>query len=154
MTESTKIKVPNIEMATYIKAPVERVYATLTTADGWNAWFTKETTLEAKAGGKFVLRWRNWSTKHIDFDAECEIVEMVPNSLFVFRWPSHGLTTTVAITLTPHGDGTLVELLETGYDCSDAGLAGLVECAGGWGEALTLLKVYVEHGITYGDVPS
>ena len=28
-----------------------------------------------------------------------------------------------------------------------------MECAAGWGEALTLLKFYLEHGVTYGEVP-
>lgn len=71
----------------------------------------------------------------------------------MFRWPSHGLTTTVSFTLTSRGPDTLVELLETGYDSSEEGLAGLVECAGGWAEAVTLLKFYLEHGTTYGTVP-
>jgi hypothetical protein len=30
----------------------------------------------------------------------------------------------------------------------------LIGCATGWGEALTLLKFYLEHGLTYGAVPA
>ncbi len=153
MDTTAKIKVPDIDQATYINAPVQKVYETLTTASGWNAWFTRETTLDPIVGGEFVLRWRNWSTKHIDFDAVCEIIEMVPHRVFKFRWPSRHLTTTVTFTLTPCADGTLLAVTESGYDASQDGLAGLVECAGGWGEAITLLKVYLEHGITYGAVP-
>ena len=28
-----------------------------------------------------------------------------------------------------------------------------MECATGWGEALALLKFYLEHGVVYGEVP-
>jgi hypothetical protein len=31
-------------------------------------------------------------------------------------------------------------------------MEALVECAAGWGEALALLKMYLEHGVTYGRV--
>ena len=59
MDTTAKIQVPDIEQATYINAPVQKVYETLTTASGWNAWFTRETTLDPKVGGEFVMRWRN-----------------------------------------------------------------------------------------------
>ncbi len=32
-------------------------------------------------------------------------------------------------------------------------MEALLSYACGWGEALTLLKFYLEYGITYGDVP-
>ncbi len=49
------------------------------------------------------------------------------------------------------GEGTLVELVETGYILDDVN--DLVGCAVGWGEAMTLLKFYLEKNITYGIVP-
>ena len=50
--------------------------------------------------------------------------------------------------------GTVVTVTESGHTASPKDLEALVECASGWGEALTLLKVYLEHGITYGEVPA
>jgi hypothetical protein len=47
----------------------------------------------------------------------------------------------------------VVTVTESGHTTSPRDLEALVECASGWGEALTLLKVYLEHGITYGEVP-
>ena len=46
-------------------------------------------------------------------------------------------------------DGTIVRLREYGYEDTPSGHQGILECAAGWGEALTLFKFYVEHGITY-----
>ena len=62
-------------------------------------------------------------------------------------------TTTVAFTLEPLGSGTKLTLNESGHTTSPKDLEALVDCAAGWGEALTLLKFYLEHGTTYGDVP-
>ena len=45
-------------------------------------------------------------------------------------------------------NGTIVRLREAGYYNTPSGIRSMVECAAGWGEALTLLKFYVEHGIS------
>jgi hypothetical protein len=44
-------------------------------------------------------------------------------------------------------------LVEQGYKQTTSSLQACLGCATGWGEALTLLKFYLEHGITYGTVP-
>ena len=46
-------------------------------------------------------------------------------------------------------NGAIIRLREYGYEDTPSGRRGILECAAGWGEALTLLKFYVEHGITY-----
>ena len=48
---------PPIQWMTYIAAPIARVFRTLTTADGWDGWFTQGTSLEARVGGRIVMRW-------------------------------------------------------------------------------------------------
>ena len=65
-----------------------------------------------------------------------------------------GAVETVAFTLEPLGSGTLVKLTESGYSASERDAKAHVGCAVGWGEALTLLKFYLEHGLIYGHVPS
>ncbi len=37
----------------------------------------------------------------------------------------------------------------TYYPNSPEGRGNMLDCASGWGEALTLLKFYLEHGIVY-----
>ena len=71
------------------------------------------------------------------------------NRLIAFEWKPGDSTTKVSISLTPSDGGTQVQIVEQGYSTSEADLAALVDCASGWGEALTLLKVYLEHGICY-----
>ena len=42
-----------------------------------------------------------------------------------------------------------MRLREHGYPEAQKGMAGFMSYATGWGEALTLLKFYVEHGLRY-----
>jgi uncharacterized protein YndB with AHSA1/START domain len=81
------------------------------------------------------------------------VLEAVPPRRFVFQWTPGDTTTTVAFDLESRGSGTVVRVCETGHTTSQRDLEALAECAAGWGEALTLLKMYLEHGITYGPVP-
>ncbi|HLE50978.1 MAG TPA: SRPBCC domain-containing protein, partial [Anaerolineales bacterium] len=70
---------------------------------------------------------------------------------FVFQWypdnPSY--PTTVEVDFQPTAGGTIIRLREHGYHDTPTGRKALINCATGWGEALTLLKFYVEHGIRY-----
>ena len=68
--------------------------------------------------------------------------------LFSFEWGS-SMVSTVEFHLKAQYGGTVVTLYEYGYPASDAGLVNMLDCASGWGEALTLLKFYLEHGIVY-----
>ena len=70
---------------------------------------------------------------------------------FVFQWhpdnPSYA--TTVEIDFEPAESGTIIRLREYGYQDTPSGLRAMLNCAAGWGEALTVWKYYVEHGIQY-----
>lgn len=79
------------------------------------------------------------------------ILEATRPRRFVFQWspdnPSY--TTTVEIDLEPVHDGTIVRLKESGYHHTASGRKAMLRCSAGWGEALTLWKFYVEHGLRY-----
>ena len=147
-----KSLVPKIEQSTYINAPIERVYRTLTTADGWNAWFTKGTTLELVPGGKIHFRWVNFGAERMTTEDGGPVLEVEENRKFVFQWHPGKSATTVAIKLSKLGKGTLVQLEEFGYPMDDLEVS--LGCAVGWGEALTLLKFFLESGNVYGEVPA
>ena len=70
---------------------------------------------------------------------------------FVFQWhPDNTVyATTVEINFESSDDGTVIRLREYGYQDIPSGHKAMLGCAAGWGEALTLLKFYVEHGIRY-----
>jgi uncharacterized protein YndB with AHSA1/START domain len=165
---------PTIRWMTYMNVAVDRVFATLTTAEGWDAWFTRGATLEPRVGGHITLRWTDaerihdrvtlWGPVHTGLEIGGPVVAIEPAARFAFEWTTAGHPTTVDFRLEPRADGTIVTITESGYteaDLSPSGIAGSIDnrspfamCASGWGEALTLLKFYLEHGVTYGSVPS
>lgn len=147
------IKLPPIAYTTYIDSSPERVYETLTTASGWDAWFTQGAQVTAYPGGSILFRWKDFKVERYTGESGGPVLEAVAPRRFVFQWTPGDSTTTIEFDLEPLGLGTVVTVVESGHTESERDLAALVECAAGWGEALTLLKMYLEHGITYGEVP-
>ena len=151
---SERIELPPIHYNTYVAAPPERVYDTLTTAAGWDAWFTQGAQVDARPGGVMLFRWENFKVDRYTGESGGPVLEAEPPRRFVFQWTAGDSPTTIEFDLEPLGPGTVVTVTESGHTSSPADLEALVECASGWGEALTLLKVFLEHGITYGEVPA
>ena len=137
----------NISQKVYIRAHQHKVYETLTSAEGWDAWFTTGTSLEVnqEGTGEIKLRWNRSDGSIIEDGGR--IVESHPPANFTFQWKPGESITAVKITLEGFKDGTLVSLNEEGYGSSEQDLSALVGCSAGWGEALVLLKMYLEHGI-------
>lgn len=144
---------PPIEHRTYIEASPERVYQTLASEEGWDAWFTSGTSLDARPGGMIRLRWVDFGAGRWTIEDGGPVLIADPNRRFCFQWNPCTKPTTVDIVLTEAGSGTQVFLSEKGYPRTDADLKSMLDCAAGWGEALTLLKFYLESGQTYGEVP-
>lgn len=140
---------PEINHSIYIKADQEKIYNILTTSKGWNSWFTDNTSLELHPDGtgEIRLRWSEFGSNNENIEDGGKILEAIPNESFTFQWSPGERKTTVSFTLKPYKDGTLAALNETGYSDAENDLAACIGCAVGWGEALTLLKIYVEHGI-------
>ena len=141
-----------IRHETFVRAPRERVYDALTTAEGLDAWFTTGAEVEPRPGGVMHWRWRDWGPDDVTDEDVGQVLEAIRPERFVFQWhgsrdPEH--PTTVELDFEVRGEGTVVRLRETGYPDTPGGRAGLANCAAGWGEALTHVKVYVEHGLSY-----
>lgn len=132
----------------FVRANREKVFEAMTTAEGLDGWFTKGTVMDRRPGGKITFKWVDWGPDKINATAEGPILELKVPERFVFQWWSDP-STTVEIDFKEVEDGTVVELKEHGCEDSQEGHRRCLECAAGWGEALTLLKFYVEHGITY-----
>ena len=143
---------PPVEHVTYIDAPIDKVYETLTTAEGWDSWFTDGTTLDAVPGGKIRLRWIDFGAERMTTEDGGPVLEVESNRRFVFQWHPGKAATTVSFELGKRGTGTLVRLQESGYSMDDVETA--IGCAAGWGEALTMLKFWLERGVTHSDVPA
>jgi uncharacterized protein YndB with AHSA1/START domain len=145
----------DITMATLVRAPADRVYRALADPVEVNRWFTAESSGVPAAGEVVTWRWRDWGPDKGSAEDDLLVVEADPPRRFVFRWhPAKGPggephRTTVAVDFEPADEGTVVRLRESGYHDTPDDLATCLDCAAGWGEALTLLKFYVEHGVTY-----
>ena len=138
----------DITQKVLIRAPREKVFNAMTTAVGLNSWFTKKTT---KEDGKLHLRWVEWGAEKVTTSSEnLPILEDKFPERFVYQWwLETGNPTTIEIDFLEHEEGTLVNLRESGYEDSDEGHKRFEDCATGWGQALTLLKFFCEHGLTY-----
>jgi uncharacterized protein YndB with AHSA1/START domain len=132
------------KQSVFIRAPREKVYDALTTAEGLDGWFTRGSRIDARPGGAMLFRWVDWGAdKSINVDIPGRVVEATRPERFVFEWGEPGQESTVEIVLQERDDGTLVRLREYGF----RKVENAIENAGGWGEALTLAKFWVEHGI-------
>jgi uncharacterized protein YndB with AHSA1/START domain len=148
MTELIDVE---IRQNTLVRAEPEKVYDALTTGEGLDAWFTVGSEVDARPGGSITFRWKDWGPDKYTTEAIGPVLEAERPERFVFQWHSDtpDYFTTIEIDFEPVEEGTVVRLREHGYHDTPSGRAALLECAAGWGEALTLMKYYVEHGVTY-----
>lgn len=146
----TCIREPIIH-STFINAEPEKVFDHLATAAGLDKWFTTGAQLDPGPGGEIRFRWIDWGPDRISGQDGGVILEYQRPHRLVFRWSPDqpDYATTVTLEFHPRNAGTVVRLSESGYQNTPAGLRSMLDCAAGWGEALTLCKFYVEHGIRY-----
>jgi len=128
----------------FVRATRERVYDAFATAEGLDGWFTRGSRIDARPGGALLFRWVDWGAeKDITADVPGRVIEAKRPERLVFEWGEPGSESTVEIIFEAREGGTLVKLREFGFRTVE----NVVENAGGWGEALTLAKFWLEHGI-------
>lgn len=147
----TKLIDAEISHATFVNASPERVYDAIGSKAGLDAWFTTGAKVDARPGGEILFRWEEWGVDGVTAEDGGPVLEARRPERLVFQWhpDSPAYATTVEITFEPMQGGTVVRLREHGYQDTPGGCRAMLNCAAGWGEALTLLKFYVEHGIRY-----
>lgn len=143
----------SIEHTTYVAASPREVFDLVATGEGWSRWFARAATIDPRPGGGYRFEWAGFGPEHVDLVLEGRVTAWEPGEVFAFEWDSGAERTAVTITVEPRGDGTIVRVEDAGYGSRPESVRALVECAVGWGEALTLLKFFAEHGVTYGEVP-
>jgi uncharacterized protein YndB with AHSA1/START domain len=150
-TARAKIAEEKVSVNTLIRATPERVYDAIATTDGLNGWFTADSLIEAVPEGKLYFYWKDWGVEHYTGESQGTVIEATRPERFAFKWPVDigSYLTTVEIRFEPVSEGTIVRLIEYGYEENADKLQNMLNRASGWGEALTLMKFYVEHGVTY-----
>ena len=107
-----------IERETYIEAPVDRVWAIVTEAEHVGRWFGDAgAEIDLRPGGAMTMSWTRHGTAHAVVEAVEEPVR------FAFRWAMEagepvrpGRSTLVEFSLAPERDGTLLRVVESGFD--------------------------------------
>lgn len=145
----TQLLNQQIKQRTFIAAPPEKVYDTITSAEDWDAFFTTGMELDPKPGGVCSFCWKDWGPDEYSLKVPGKVLEAKRPELFSFEWGSEGRATTIRMALSPVANGTVLTVTESGYRDTHDSIAMMLECASGWGEAVTLLKFYIEHGIVY-----
>lgn len=140
-----------VSCAILVRATPERVYDAIATADGLDGWFTTSASVDARPGGEIRFRWKDWGHDHYTGENGGPVLESKRPERFVFQWrvDTDSYDTTVEINFEKVEEGTVVRLFERGYEDSPTGLKDMLARASGWGEALALMKFYVEHGVRY-----
>ena len=145
-----------INHAVFVRAAPEIVYHAFTTSQGLDGWFTTGAQVDPFPGGQIRFRWVDWGPDNITGEDGGPVLEARSPSRFIFQWYPDNPTypTTVELTFQPvvgneENPGTVVRLREFGFQPTPSGVNACIDCAAGWGEALTLLKFYVEHNIRY-----
>jgi len=138
-----------INQRSFIAAPPEKVYQTITSATEWDKFFTTGMELDPTPGGVCAFAWKDWGPDKYTLRVPGKVIEVKVAELFSFKWGVDKKATTVKFELEASNSGTIVTCSESGFRNNEYGRAAIVDCASGWGEAVTLMKFYLEHGVTY-----
>ncbi len=125
MTTPASSETDRIERSLVINAPRSRVWRALSNAEEFGAWFGARLKGKTFAPGQRVqgpITIKGY--EHIVFDVVVERVE--PEQLLSYRWHPYAVDpkidyekeqrTLVTFTLKNAGDGTLLTVVETGFD--------------------------------------
>jgi uncharacterized protein YndB with AHSA1/START domain len=141
-----------ITYKTFVSRPIGEVFTAISTAEGWNSWFTTRCRLDLRPGGVFEPEWVAFGPDLIDCKESGRVLAVEWPRRLVLQWTPAGpnLPTTIEFALTERFGGTVVQVSDSGYPVGSLHDQRIfIECACGWGEALTLLKFFLEYGIRY-----
>jgi len=145
-----------IEKSIALKAPVSKVWKALTDHEAFGAWF------RVKLDGPFVPgevsrgRITYPGYEHVEWHAVVQKIE--PERLFSFTWHPYAVDpgtdysqeepTLVTFTLEKTATGTLLRVVESGFDRIPAGrrAEAFRMNDGGWAEQVRNIAEYVGHG--------
>jgi uncharacterized protein YndB with AHSA1/START domain len=117
-----------IVVETIYAAPVAAVWQALTDPAELAAWLMAS-DFAPVLGHSFTFRTE--ARPGFDGVVRCRVLELEPERRLSYSWAGGGIDTVVTWTLAPHGEGTAVKLVHSGF----AGIKGLLVqniLASGW----------------------
>lgn len=140
-----------IRHACLVRASRMDCFRMLTTVEGWNAWFTTGMHLDLKPGGVIIFEWKDWGVDHFSGGDHGILIDIREGRGLTFSWhpdrPDYA--TRVDLDLEDYNGDCIIRVRESGFKNDELGLHSMLNSASGWGEALTLFKMYMEHGKKY-----
>jgi uncharacterized protein YndB with AHSA1/START domain len=145
-----------IERQVFLKAPRSRVWRALTDASQFGEWFGVRVDAPFTAGARVRAVVTHPQYKGLAFDMMIE--ELVPEHLFSWRWHPNAIdaardysaepTTLVAFRLEDAPGGTLVKVVESGFDAvpAERRLDAYRGNTQGWDYQMNAIKDYVSKG--------
>jgi uncharacterized protein YndB with AHSA1/START domain len=139
-----------IERKIFLRAPRSRVWRALTDSREFGAWFGVTATSTFTPGASIHEHVQIKGYEHLMFDVTIE--EMIPERRFSWRWhpgseaaAPNEPPTLVVFELEDAPDGTLVTVVETGFDRLPASRydKAFRENTDGWAEQMPALERYV-----------
>lgn len=145
------IRKEKVNFKTLVRVQPERAYDAIATSKGLDEWFTNGSSVDARPGGQIDFRWKDWGLDRYTGQNAGPVLEANRPERFVFQWraDSGSYYTTVEIDFESVDEGTLVKLIEYGYEDTSVGMQDLLNRVSGWAQVLTLMKFYLEHGMKY-----
>lgn len=120
----------DLDLTQHVPAPVDRAWEAISTADGVARWWAPG-DLRAEVGHEFTLDMGSWG------QTRCVVTEVDEPTRLAYVFDPDGMGWTMTWTLTPEGDGTLVRLVQSGFDLDDQQHAFAYEAMGsGWREQI------------------
>lgn len=139
-----------VRFKTFVNADPRKIWQLISTAEGWKQWFVSEMKLDPKPGGAMEFYWKDFGPDKVTVREPGEVVALEEARRFAYKWVNRQrYWTDVVISIEGNFDGATVEVVETGFPEGDEGHQIALENSSGWGQALTMLKYFVEHGVTY-----
>ncbi len=133
-----------------LDATPDRVIRCWTDPDELMRWFPVRVDGSLAVGARTTLVWPREQVWW-------EVTDLVTPSRFTFRWPwdaDEMLVTNVTVSLEAEGSGTRLLLTDGPFPIDrPGGLDAWAEALEGWGEALTLLRGYVDFSVDLRDRP-
>jgi uncharacterized protein YndB with AHSA1/START domain len=133
-----------------LDATPDRVIRCWTDPDELMRWFPIRVDGSLAVGARTTLVWPREQVWW-------EVTDLVTPTRFAFRWPwdaDETLVTNVTVSLEAEGSGTRILLTDGPFPIDrPGGLDAWAEALEGWGEALTLLRGYVDFSVDLRDRP-
>ncbi|MGA7476529.1 MAG: SRPBCC domain-containing protein [Thermoplasmata archaeon] len=134
-------KGPTIEQTYFFRAPVAKVFRSLTEPSELTRWFLKSARLPHTAGATYEFVWQ------LGYRHRAKVIAFVPNRKLSLEWPAKGLgMTQVTFTFAARKGGTRVTLRHTGYGRTPAWVDNYGGTCEGWAYFLTNLKSVLRTG--------